>query len=145
MDRDEERAIAWDCQRILTKFCLFNDGKRSDELANLFTPDGVWIRLGQSLTGRENIRKAMEARPATALHLHVLSNVIVTVTDADQAEVTSCKSIYYDAAGESLDKPIPLNGPKWVSVYTDKFMRTDEGWRIARMEGTTLFEREPAP
>jgi uncharacterized protein (TIGR02246 family) len=145
MDRDEKRAIAWECQRILTKFCLFNDRKQSDDLANLFTPDGVWLRLGKSLTGRENISKAMEARPATALHLHLLSNVFVMVTDADQAEVTSYKSIYYDAAGESLDKPIPLNGPKWVSVYTDKFVRTDEGWRIARMEGTTLFEGEPGP
>ncbi len=145
MERDEKRAIEWDCQRILTHFCLFNDRKQSDELANLFTTDGVWVRLGEALAGRENIRKAMEARPAEALHCHVLSNVFVTVIDANHAEISSYKSIYYDVAGEALEKPIPLNGPKWVSVYTDKFARTDDGWRIARMEGVTLFEREHVP
>ena len=144
MDRDEERAIEWECQRILTRFCLFNDCNQSDELANLFTTDGVWFRLGKALKGRESIRKAMESRPAEALHRHLLSNVLVTVIDADHAEVSSSKSIYYHDAGETLDKPVPLNGPKWVSAYTDSFVRSEDGWRIERMEGATLFEREAA-
>ena len=144
MEREEERAIEWECQRILTQFCLFNDRKQSDELANLFSPDGIWIRLGEALTGRAEIRLAMEARPAEALHSHVLSNVIVTVIDADHAEVISYKTIYYLVDGETLDLPVPLDGPKWVSAYSDQFVHTDDGWRIARMEGVTLFERTDA-
>jgi hypothetical protein len=143
MDRDEERAIEWECQRILTRFCLFNDCKQSDELAKLFTTDGVWFRLGEALVGREDIRKAIESRPVEALHRHVLSNMFVTVIDADHAEVSSYKSIYYHDAGETLNKPVPLNGPKWISAYIDSFVRTEDGWRIGRMEGATLFEREP--
>ena len=141
MEREEERAIEWECQRIHTQFCLFNDRKQSADLANLFTPDGIWIRLGETLTGRAEIRKAMEARPAAALHSHVLSNVHVTVIDTDNAEVISYKTIYYLIDGETLAKPVPLDGPKWVSVYRDKFVRTNEGWRIARMGGVTLYER----
>jgi hypothetical protein len=143
MNRDEEHAIEWECQRVLTRFCLFNDCKQSDDLANLFTTDGVWFRLGAALVGRENIRRAVEARTANAFHRHILSNVIVTVIDADHAEVSSYKTIYYYDAGEALDKPVPLDGPKWVSAYTDSFVRSEDGWLIARMEGATLFEREP--
>ena len=51
-----------------------------------------------------------------ALHSHVLSNVIVTVIDADHAEVISYKTIYYLVDGETLDLPVPLDGPKWVSA-----------------------------
>ena len=143
MNRDEERAIEWECQRILIRLCLYNDTRKFDELANLFTPDGVWLRLGEALEGRENIRKEMEARPAGVLVQQVLSNVLVTVIDADHAEAISYKSIYRHEEGETLDKPVALNGPKWVSVYTEKLDRTDEGWRIARKVGVTLFERDP--
>ncbi len=144
MERKEERAIEWECQQILIQFCLFNDRKQSEDLANLFSLDGTWIRLGEALTGRAEIRMAMEARPAAALHSHVLSNVNVAVIDADHAKVISYKTIYYLVDGETLDKPVPLDGPKWVSVYSDQFVRTDDGWRIARMEGVTLFERTDA-
>ncbi len=145
MNRDEERAIEWECQRILTCFCLYSDTRQYDKLMNLFTPDGVWFRLGEELRGHEKLRKALEARPLEALSRHIISNVLVTVIDEDHAESVSYKSIYRHEAGETLDKPVPLNGPKWVSVYTDKFARTDDGWRITEKEGTTLFEREPVP
>lgn len=145
MDRDEERAIEWECQRILTRFCLYGDTRQYDKWVNLFTPDGVWYRLGEELRGHEKLRTAMEARPTAALSRHVLTNVLVTVIDVDHAESVSYKSIYRHEEGETLDKPVPLNGPKWVSVYTDKLVRTDDGWRIQEKEGVTLFEREPAP
>ena len=145
MDRDEERKIEWECKRILTRLCLYNDTRNFDEMANLFTPDGVWFRLGEALIGRENIRKEMEARPAGVLVQQVLSNVLVTVIDADHAEAISYKSIYRHEEGEKLDKPVALDGPKWVSVYNESLVRLDEGWRIARKEGLTLFERDPAP
>ena len=145
MDRDEERAIEWECQRVLTQFCLYSDTRQYDKLVNLFTPDGVWHRLGEALAGHEMLRTAMEARPVEALSRHVVTNVLVTVIDADHADVISYKSIYRHEEGEMLAKPVPLNGPKWVSVYTDEMVRTDDGWRIKRKEGTTLFEREPVP
>jgi hypothetical protein len=145
MDRNEERAIEWECQQILTRFCLYSDTRQYEKLVNLFTPDGVWHRLGEALAGHEMLRTAMEARPLDAMSRHVITNVLVTVIDADHAESISYKSIYRNEEGELLEKPVPLNGPKWVSVYADSFLRTDEGWRITRKEGTTLFEREPVP
>ncbi len=145
MDRKDERAIEWECQQILTRFCLYSDTRQYDKLVNLFTPNGVWHRLGEALAGHEMLRTALEARPLQALSRHVISNVLVTVIDADHAESISYKSIYRNEEGEFLEKPVPLNGPKWISVYTDSFLRTDEGWRITRKEGTTLFEREPVP
>lgn len=145
MNRGEEQAIEWECQRILIQLCQFNDTRKFDELANLFTPDGVWIRLGEALIGREKIYQKMEERAAGALVHQVLSNVLITVIDADHADAISYKSIYRHEAGETLDKPVELNGPKWVSVYNEKLERTEEGWRIARKEGVTLFERDPVP
>lgn len=142
MDTIEERVIEWECKRVLTQFCLYNDRKQSDELANLFTHDGVWFRLGKMLKGRSEIRKVLDSRPANAIHLHILSNVLVTVIDASHSEASSYKSIYYLETGEGQFGPTPLYGPKWVSVYRDRFVRTEEGWQIARMEGMTLYERD---
>ncbi len=140
MDQNKERVIEWECTRVLKKFCLFNDRKQSNALAKLFTPDGVWIRLGITLKGRRAIREAMDHRPATAIHLHILSNVLVSVIDPHHAESSSYKTIYYLKAEKKLGKPLPLYGPTWVSIYQDEFLRTEEGWRISKMRGTTLYD-----
>ncbi len=145
MNRENEREIEWECQKLLTLFCLYSDTRQYNKLVNLFTPDGVWYRLGEELRGHKKLRKALDARPLKALSRHVISNILVTAIDANHAESISYKSIYRHEEGEVLDKPVPLNGPKWVSVYTDKFFRTKDGWRITEKEGVTLFEREPVP
>ena len=140
MEREKELEIEWECQRILTQFCLYSDTRQYDKLVNLFTPDGVWYRLGEELRGHDKLRKALEARPLEALSRHVISNVLVTVIDEKHAESISYKSIYRHEEGEVLEKPVPLNGPKWVSVYTDSFLCTDGG-RGRRGLGTGVQDR----
>ena len=60
MDRDQERAIEWDCTQIVNKFYNSLDARRYDDLVNCFTEDGVWKRQGNELQGRAAILSAMD-------------------------------------------------------------------------------------
>jgi hypothetical protein len=71
MDSNAQREIEWDCTQPVTAFYGLLDDKRYDALVELFTQDGVWVRLGQDLVGKDRIRAAMAGRD-TWITLHVL-------------------------------------------------------------------------
>ncbi len=49
MNRDEARAIEWDCAQILIRFFNEFDARHYGEMVALFAPDGVWHRQGRAL------------------------------------------------------------------------------------------------
>jgi SnoaL-like domain len=74
MDRESERAIEWDCTRLVISFYNLLDEKRYRELADLFAVDGAWVRLGRELIGPKAIVEAMGER-GNWLTAHVVSNI----------------------------------------------------------------------
>ena len=75
MDRDQERAIEWDCAQVVNKFYCSLDARRYDDLVNCFTPDGVWKRQGNELQGRDAIMAAMHAELSHRVPASMLSRV----------------------------------------------------------------------
>ena len=53
------------------------DARRYEALAQLFTPQGRWLRQGQWLQGHEAIVQALQARPQGMRVFHTLSNILV--------------------------------------------------------------------
>ena len=62
MDRENARAIEWDCAKLVHEFYCALDDQRYSDLANLFAPAGVWNRLGIDLIGPHAILQAMTSR-----------------------------------------------------------------------------------
>jgi len=62
MNRDDARAIEWDCAQLLIRFFNEFDAWRYREMVNLFAPDGVWHRQGRALKGPDAILAALEQR-----------------------------------------------------------------------------------
>lgn len=145
MERQYERNIEWQCQKILLKYLHHVDRREFDAAANLFTQDARWFAQGVSLQGRNEILEALYSSLSDGTIRHVFTNTIVTVTDDKHAICRSYHSIYYNANSriEDSDKPLPFQGPHRIADQVDKMVLTDEGWRIYNLNSYSVFRRNP--
>ena len=129
MTEDERRAIEADCERLIKRSINLSDAHDWAAVASLYTGDARFARPSQPgvfVEGREAILASFLARPPRAQR-HVVANVVVDVEDAGHARAFSVIVLYQ---GE----PAPL-----VGTYTDKLVRTAEGWRFAERVGGLDF------
>ena len=142
MDDIARLMIERECERLVTAYCHLVDHGKAEQIAELFSEDGVWTSREATMNGREEVRKAMAHRQANAdrMSRHVCNNFQVDVLDEDRAEGV-CYLTLYRHDGDPSRKWSPLEGPLFVGEYRDCFRRTDEGWRISRREIDVNFIR----
>ena len=139
MTDDERRAIEADCERLIKRYVNLNDAQDWPAVAALYTEDAVFKRPsgGEAIVGREAILASFLARPAR-VQRHVIANVVVEVEDADHARAF-CAILLYQ--GDPVDEGLPAmsaNSPL-VGTFTDRLVRTSEGWRFAERAGGLDF------
>ena len=123
--------IRTECQALSIAYARALDFRDYDELANLFTENGVLDTVRQA-KGRAAIRASLHDRPDEIRTRHIITNVFVEVIDADTARGISYLSLYRHQGPESLAAgPVPLDAPAAIGHYEDSFQRTSEGWRLA--------------
>jgi len=143
MQNETVMAIERECQRVLMRSVNVFDQGDYRGFAELFAPDGVFVRANQPdepLVGREAILNALLARPAGRLSRHLCTNIEIDVIDENRA-VGRCYLLLYTA---NAADPAPAGGRQADPVqrlgeYRDEYVRTDEGWRIARREGKAVM------
>lgn len=142
MTEDERRAIEADCERLIKRYVNLNDVQDWPAVAALYTEDARFARPSQPgtfLEGRQAILASFLARPARAQR-HAIANVVVEVEDADHARAFSVIVLYQgDPAPEG---ELPAMDPKspLVGTFTDKLVRTPDGWRFAERVGGLDFK-----
>lgn len=141
MTEDERRAIEADCERLIKRYVHLNDAQDWPAVAALYTEDARFARPsrpGEFVEGREAILASFLARPARAQR-HVIANVVVDVEDADRARAFSVIVLYMGDAAD--DGGLPVQDPKspLVGTFTDRLVRTPEGWRFAERVGGLDF------
>src|SRR5512134_218305 len=118
----DERAIVGVCVRYATAI----DERDWDRLRSCFLPDAVGIyHADRPLIGYEAIEEAIRtAVTPLSRTQHLVSNFTVFL-DGDEATATC----YLHA--QHVREGVP-GGEKFViaGVYSDRFARTDDGWRI---------------
>ena len=141
MTEEERRAIEADCERLIKHYINLNDAQDWDAVAALYTEDARFARPSQPdnfVVGREAILASFRARPARAQR-HVMANIVVDVEDADHARAFSVIVLYMgDAADDGGLPSISANSPL-IGTFTDKLVRTGEGWRFAERVGALDF------
>ena len=147
MTRDEERAIEWDCQKVLRRYYQHVDKREFEKAVALFTPDVDWLCLGVPLRGREEILVALHAALGKSTPRHVLTNTVVDVIDKDHAKARSYNTLTtsHETTYEIGDSPIPNEGANILVDLSEELVRTDEGWRIAQRRAVGVFRRDPQP
>lgn len=131
------------CQKILLKSISTFDERDFAAFAALFAPDGVFVRANQPdepLVGREAILAALNARPADRLTRHLCTNVEIDAVDADHA-VGRCYLYLFSASTTTPDQAggRPADPIQRMGEYRDQYVRTGEGWRIARRDGKLVM------
>ena len=145
MNRDEERAIEWDCQKTMRQYYDYVDHRDFDSAANLFTEDIDWLSHGVRLQGRKELREGLQAALGEGTIRHVLSNTVVNVIDEDHAELNEYHTLYYvaDQEYENVDGPLAFEGPhRLVDCFAARSVPR-EGWRIAKRHAPIIFRRNP--
>jgi ketosteroid isomerase-like protein len=145
MDEDQARGIEWDCQKLVRQYYRHVDQREFDEACTLFTEDIDWYTMGVRLKGRDELRKALTPALGKGTIRHVVTNMVVKVVDEDHAESDFYHTIYFepDSEFETHDGPIPFEGPHRTHDQHDWYVRTDDGWRIAKRVSHEVFRRNP--
>ncbi len=141
MTDDERRAIELDCERLIKRYVNLNDAQDWPAVAALYTEDARFARPSRPdvfVEGREAILASFLARPARAQR-HVIANTVVDVDDADHARAFSVIVLYVGDVPE--DGGLPVRDPKspLVGTFTDRLVRTREGWRFEERIGGLDF------
>jgi len=139
MTDEERRAIEADCERLIKHYVNLNDAQDWPAVAALYTDDALFRRPsgGDPIEGREAILASFVARPPRAQR-HVIANVVVDVEDADHADAFCAILLYQgDPVAEGLPA-LSANSPL-IGTFTDKLVRTAEGWRFAERVGGLDF------
>ena len=145
MDREQERGIEWECQKIMRRYYYHVDRREFEKAAELFTVDVDWLSHGVKLDGRDELVKALYASLGDGTIRHVLTNSVVNVVDEDHAICRSYNTLYYsaDAEYQEADDPLAMEGPHRLLDSYAELTRTSEGWRISKRRSLIVFRRDP--
>jgi ketosteroid isomerase-like protein len=142
MTDDERRGIEADCERLIKHYVNLNDAQDWPAVAALYTLDARFARPSQPgvfVEGRAAILESFLARPARAQR-HVIANIVVDVEDAGHAHAFSVIVLYQGDPAPAGELPeMDANSPA-IGTYTDKLVRTPEGWRFAERVGGLDFK-----
>lgn len=135
---DIERA----CAKLIVALADFTDRGDHEAALALFDVNAVMDRDGERFLGIESLRAAYAARPGNRVTCHILSNIVVEAVSADAAVARSLVTVYRHR-GVGATKPLPpfpLSGPETIGAYSDRFVRTPSGWRLAERITRTIFQ-----
>jgi hypothetical protein len=146
MDEQERLAAEQACMALITAYTHCADGfQERAGIVELFTEDGIWESDEARLEGRDDLLRFFgdTASASGRTSRHVSSNAAVRVTGPDAAEGLSYFTLYRHV-GEKPRVPDLDGQPVIVGQYTDRFVRTGDGWRIAHRRADVGFVRRSA-
>ena len=141
MTEDERRAIEADCERLIRRYVNLNDAQDWEAVANLYTENARFARPskpGEFIEGRAAILESFLARPARAQR-HVIANTVVEVESPTEARAFSVIVLYMGDAADDGGLPVMDAKSPLVGTFTDRLVRTPEGWRFAERVGGLDF------
>jgi len=141
MPEHERRAIEADCERLIKRYINLNDAQDWPAVAALYAEDARFARPSQPgvfIDGREAILASFLARPARAQR-HVIANTVVEVEDESHARAFSVIVLYVGDAAEDGGLPVQDLKSPLIGTFTDRLVRTRDGWRFAERVGGLDF------
>jgi uncharacterized protein (TIGR02246 family) len=127
-------AAEFACRDLIHAFVRHIDQGAASAAAGLFTDDAEMGGAGQSIRGRDAIRRMLAAREADTSRrtCHQVTNVMFELTGPDTAIAHSLLCLF--VLGVSEEPTI-----RAISEFDDEFARDAEGyWRFVRRQATIL-------
>jgi ketosteroid isomerase-like protein len=136
----ERAAIGWECERLIHLYAMLNDTGDFAAMAEMFTEDGVFARPSQGdvlIRGKAAILAAYTSRPPRFTR-HLITSVVVTVEDHDNACAHSYLSLHTGQPGEGL--PRPAEPGYLIGDFKDRFVRQDGVWKFSERLGSLALK-----
>jgi ketosteroid isomerase-like protein len=140
----EELASIEACRALILEFAARIDNGLTHTLGELMTADATFARPtnpGAVIEGREAILAAFALRPKTLVTQHLNLNIRIQLTGSDTAEGQSVVMLFMANSGDEL---VPGKGRKagapLLGTWTDKFVRTADGWRFSARRGAATMQ-----
>jgi hypothetical protein len=136
----ERAAIGWECERLIHLYAMLNDAGDFTAMAEMFTDDGVFARPSQGdvlIRGKAAILAAYTSRPPRFTR-HLISSVVVTVEDRDNARAHSYLSLHTGQPGEGL--PRPAEPAHLIGDFKDRFVLRAGIWRFSERLGSLALK-----
>ena len=131
----DEMLIEWQCTKLINRIGLLIDDGRFDEVAELFIPEGVFVRPSapdDRVCGRAAIAAHFHARPPRFTR-HFAANIVVNVDSALQARAKSYLLVYISHEdGLAVRKADPS---QLLATFTDRFVLHNGQWLFAEHLG----------
>jgi SnoaL-like domain len=131
---------------LIAQLGVMLDEKRFDEARSILTDDVTAQTPGGSSHGREAVT-AQAQRSHTVGTQHVITDVLIEL-DGDTAEVRA--NLIATFAPDRPDSRLVINGVEQSDPYLTvgaryRFgaVRTEDGWRLARIENEPLWSSQP--
>ena len=130
------------CEALIIRYTHLVDFGPGVEVADLFTPDGVWASGEGTYEGADALRGFFGRDRGHNKSRHVNSNTAVSVS-GDTAEGLSYFTLYRYTE-EKPRVPDLDEQPVILGEYRDNFVLTEDGWRIAHRQADVGFVRRSA-
>jgi len=132
------------CRDLVARTAYFTDQQNHEAFAGLFTEDAQLARPGGAwLNGRAEILASYRAKPADRITRHLVSNTVFSDTQAGSAQAVSYVLLWSttaDAAPEAFGRK--ANARQVLGEFHDSFVKTEQGWRIAKREAVFIMYRD---
>lgn len=144
MSMHDQASIQRACSELVSRYAYLNDERRFEELSTLFTDDAILYRPSaptQGIHGREAILAAFRKRPPDTMTFHVCSDILVEALSDSEARGRS--RILLLSAARPLDGTLAQSAMPVPGVFTDRFVRTPDGWKFAERRGCFWMPAAP--
>ncbi|WP_025136746.1 nuclear transport factor 2 family protein [Achromobacter sp. DH1f] len=122
------------CHNQVMAFFRDLDDNRYADLVQRLAPDGVWLRQGQTLAGREATLQALSRRSTTQRIHHLICNLVADGQDeADRCTMRAYMLVVRHDSGAPLTGPAPLTGIENIRTTHIELARRDGQWLITRL------------
>jgi hypothetical protein len=145
MDAKAQMEIEWACTKLVHDFAYYMDQRRYEDLAALFTPDGVFDRVGQPLRGRREIVDALAKRPLDQRIRHVTVGIHFASVATDAATAVVYNASYVGRLDEPGKPSVYAISRPALLEFQDAYRRTPDGWRIAERVARMVLVPEDMP
>lgn len=141
LTQDQLVAMVIGCERLEHDYAIYRDRGDAEAFANIFTEDGEWARSnGRIIKGRAAISEYVNSldRSEPEAHMQLTGTVQIKPVDATTANGVSY-AIVLEAPIPEAGLPATNNSFQVGSESRSVYKLTDDGWKIAKREYTTLF------
>ena len=133
-------AIVTACERLEHDYAIFRDRGDAEAFANLFTEDGEWGRPRPLLKGRPGDTQYIESSSGGPPEAHLQLQTTIQITPVDDTTATGISyALVLEAPIPEEGLPATVVGFQVASESRSTYKLTDDGWKIATREYTTLF------